>query len=100
MSKCENAMKLLDNGWAILLFRDGLKQYSALAIKPGASVDDELENWKEEDRPHPFVGMNKYCSCGFTVEESINAVVEKVLFDRLPGMTAEECRKGLDEEKS
>lgn len=97
MPNCENARKLLDNGWQILLFRDGLGQYTALACREDESVDDSVGYWANHEAVHPFEGPNRFAGCAFSVNEAIEAVTEKVLFKRLPGMTAEECARGQDQ---
>ena len=94
-----DAVKLLDNGWQILLFRDGLGQYSALAVRDGASVDEAIARWADHEPDeraegeaaeqwsdrHVFGGPNRYCGCGVTIADALAAVTEKVLFRRLPG---------------
>lgn len=90
----EEARRLLDNGWVVLLFRDGLGQYSALAVREDASVDDALGHWEDYDPtdsdpvPTPaesvMAGPNRYCGCGLSVATALHAVTEKVLLRRLP----------------
>lgn len=88
-----DSMKLLDNGWKILLFRDGMGSYSALAIEHDASLDGAFNEWADhepefstlkEAAKSVFEGPNRYCGCGFTPAEALTAVTEKVLFRRLP----------------
>jgi hypothetical protein len=89
----EEVKKLLDNGWQVLIFRDGLGQYSALAVRDDRSVDQALGAWADHDpladgvpvAESVFDGPNRYCGCGITVEMALRAVTEKVLFSRLPG---------------
>lgn len=85
-----DVMKLLDNGWKVLLFRDGLGQVSALAVREKDSVDKAVSRWADfESELSPaesvFDGPNRYCGCGTTVAAALTAVTEKVLFRRLPG---------------
>lgn len=87
-------VKLLDNGWEVLLFRDGAGTYSALAVREGGSVDDAVAAWAEYDpleqdpAPTPaesvFDGPNRYCGCGVTPAAALDAVASKVIFRRLP----------------
>lgn len=93
----ETARKLLDNGWQILLFRDGMGSYTAIACKENESVDVVVKRWREYEAIHPFDGPNRYAGCGFSINKVIEAVTEKVLFNRLPGMTTEECLEGLSD---
>lgn len=86
----EEARKLLDNGWNVVMFRDGLGQYSAMAVQKGKSIDQAITEWTEydDDPCDPddmvFGGPNRYCGCGFSVENALKALTEKVLFRRLP----------------
>ncbi len=93
----EDARKLLDNGWQILIFRDGLGQYTALAAKEDESVDAALDAWEEADDPpddgeliescieHAVMGgANRYAGCGLSVAHALHALTEKVLFRRVP----------------
>lgn len=89
----EEVRKLLDNGWQVLLFRDGLGSYSALAVGAGSSVDDAKRRWSHylprmrnmaEIKDSVFAGPNRYVGCGHTVDDALRAVTEKVLFRRLP----------------
>lgn len=88
----EEARRLLDNGWQVLLFRDGLGQYSALAVRDDASVDDAVAGWSDHETDYEAVsipesvydGPNRYCGCGLSVSEALHSVAEKVIFRRLP----------------
>jgi hypothetical protein len=87
----EEVRKLLDNGWQVLLFRDGLGQCSALAVREGADVSAALEAWRDHEpgagvspRESIFDGPHRYCGCGVTAADALAAVTEKVLFRRLP----------------
>lgn len=89
-SDVEDARKLLDNGWNVLLFRDGLGQYSALAYRPNqTSASQALRDWRDHDpkcspKESVFDGPHRNCGCGFSIEDALRAVTEKVLFGRLP----------------
>lgn len=78
------ACKLLDNGWTIHLFRDGLGSYGALAVRQGESVARAMKAWRSEKRDHPLEGENRRCGCGMTPDEAIASLVEKLVFGRLP----------------
>lgn len=91
----EAAMKLLDNEWMLLLFRDGLGSYSCLAVKikeegEDPDINNALTDWRDYDSPITekscgiFSGPNRLCGCGITPSEAIKVCVEKVLFCRLP----------------
>lgn len=87
----EEARRLLDNGYAVLLFRDGLGHYSALAVRDGASVDDALRAWSDHEtdarlppEQWPYDGPNRTCGCGPTVAAALHACAEKVLLRQLP----------------
>lgn len=86
-----DAIKLLDNGWQILLHRNGLGTYEALAVREGKSVNKALRSWRDhepaadvEPKDIPFDGPNRYSAEGDTPLEAIHALAEKVLFRRLP----------------
>ena len=79
------ANKLLDNGWAVLLFRDGLGSYTAIAHRDGTSADAARQAWADDDHEDcVFGGMNKYSGCGFNIAGALQSLTEKVLFNRLP----------------
>ncbi len=91
------AMKLLDNGWRIVLYRGGLGEYVALAVsKSTASIDDALRSYmdyepeidglssQEAADALVFSGENRLGGGGLTPEEAVRSCVEKVLFRRLP----------------
>lgn len=89
----EEARRLLDNGYQVLLFKDGLGQYSALAVPEDASVDAALDAWAEyesagttleEIAASVFEGPNRYCGCGHSVGAALHAAAEKVFLRRLP----------------
>lgn len=92
----EEVRKLLDNGWQVLVFRNGLGDYSALAVRAEASIDEALATYQEPDELIEgesikvlcdrlvFGGTNRYCGQGKSVAEALRAVTEKVLFRRLP----------------
>lgn len=91
LEECEEVRKLLDNGWRVVLFRDGLGQYSALAVRCGRHLDAAMEEWEEYEpgggtpsTEWPFDGPNRYCGCGLSVAGALKAVTEKVLLRRLP----------------
>jgi hypothetical protein len=94
----EEARKLLDNGHRILLFKDGLGQYTAFAVKEGESIDRAVARWLEnDDAPREgesdgeyadravFAGPNRMQYAAHSVGEALRGVTEKVLFRRLPG---------------
>jgi hypothetical protein len=91
----EEARKLLDSGWNVVLWKDGLGQYSALAYRAGESADKAVKAWREYfgDSTDPddmvFGGPHRYCGCGLSVADALEAVTEKVLFRRLPGEKGE-----------
>lgn len=91
MNNAEEAKRLLDNGYSILLFVDGLGQYSALAVPKGNRVDVALREWRRHDSPEGmdpadtvFDGPNQFCGCGLSVGQALHAVAEKVILRRLP----------------
>lgn len=97
MPSGENARRLLDNGWQVVLFKDGLGQYTALACRDDESIDEAIEEWANHEANHPMDGPNRYAGCHFSINQALEAVTEKVLFARLPGMTTDECQRGLDQ---
>lgn len=84
-------MKLLDNGWNIFIYKNLLGSYNAIAVAKGKSVDIAIDDYisyeEREDIPiHEtiFDGPNRYCGEGFTIEQALEMLEEKVLFRRLP----------------
>ena len=92
-SRAEEARRLLDNEYRIILFRDGLGQYSALAVPKDKGLSRALREWREHEPDYEtvpiqetiFDGPNRYCGCGLTIEDALHAVAEKVLLRQLPG---------------
>jgi hypothetical protein len=68
MQMVEEARKLPDNGWQVLLFKDGLGQYDALAVKKGEDVSAALRAWAEHS-PVELPG------------ESVEDLADRLLFD-------------------
>jgi hypothetical protein len=96
----EEALKLLDNGWRILLFKDGLGLVSALAVRKGLSPSQALREWRNCGCPQPepgeghqdyryrtsLAGPHRY-ECGATsVAYALHGLTEKVLFNRILGV--------------
>lgn len=87
----DEAMKLLDNGYRIVIFKDGAGSYTAIAVPNGTGLQHAVRVWKEYDSPADmppaetvFDGPNRFAGCGLTVSEALHALTEKVLFKRLP----------------
>lgn len=84
--------RLLDNGYRVVLFRDGLGQYSALAVREGRSLDEAVREWREYETPAAggvagaaiYDGPNRNCGCGPTVDAALHATAEKVFLRQLP----------------
>lgn len=80
----DDVEKLLENGdWRILIFKNGLGSYSAIATGYD-SVDAAIREWEKFDGPNPFEGPNRLCGCGHTIEVALKAVAWKILHNRLP----------------
>lgn len=88
----DEALKLLDNGWAIVLIKDGLGDVTALAVEPG-KLDRGVRRWRdfsthpetvEDMRREAFAGPNKYSGGGRTVAAALHCLTEKAVFHRLP----------------
>lgn len=92
MDIAEEARRLLDaDRYTILLFKDGLGHYCALAIPEGESADQALEDWEAYEWPDGmppgdtvYDGPNRMCGCGHSVSDALHAVTEKVLLRQLP----------------
>lgn len=87
----DESMKLLDNGYRVVLFKDGAGSYTAIAVAKGYGLQAAVRHWQEYDSPDDmppadtvFDGPNKYAGCGFTPSAALHALAEKVLFNRLP----------------
>lgn len=93
MTTADESMKLLDNGYRVVLFKDGTGSYTAVAVAKGDGLQAAVRRWQNHDEPvdlppekWPFDGPNKFAGCGFTPSEALHALTEKVLFNRLPGI--------------
>lgn len=91
MTGAEEVRRLLDNGYRVLLFVDGLGEYSALAVRGEESVDAALAAWDDHEPPAtlppkdlPYDGPNRLCGHGLTVADALHAVAEKVILRQLP----------------
>lgn len=94
----EEALKLLDRGYRIVLTKDGLGGITALAIPKGTSLNKGLRDWKEFEAPEPvgrpwmiedaqreiFAGPNKFSGGGHSVAAALHSLTEKAVFNRLP----------------
>lgn len=83
----EEALKLLDRGYRIILTKDGLGAITAIAVKKGASLNRGLRDWSDQDYNGPgsfFRGPNKFSGCGHSVAEALHCLTEKAVFNRLP----------------
>jgi hypothetical protein len=85
--------QLIDNGWHLRLFRNGMGEYSAMAFRFDESADKAWQHWQDhelDDEDYetpetiPFAGPERFVGHGFTVEDAVAAVTEKVLHNRLP----------------
>lgn len=88
----EEALKLLDRGYRIVLTKDGLGDITALAIPKGTGLSAGLRAWREYEYPGAdvtpddlvFGGPNKFSGCGKSVAQALHCLTEKAVFDRLP----------------
>jgi len=91
MSNAEEAKRLIDNGYSVLIFKDGLGKRGLALYPKGERVDEWLKKWRLYDPPADmppaetvFAGMNRYCGCGHSIGKALHAVAEKVILGRLP----------------
>ena len=94
----EEALKLLDRGYRVVLIKDGLGGITALSVPAADRLDDGLEAWREFEAEPPlgrrwtiedaqrevFAGPNKYAGCGHSVAQALHCMAEKAVFHRLP----------------
>lgn len=95
----DEVLKLLDNGWRVLLYKNQLGSISALAVPKGKSVNaayrELLRYESPDDTPIEqlgFDGPNRYVTDGFAVAEVLHNLTEKVLFGRLPASDDEDTK--------
>lgn len=69
-NKPEDAVKLLDNGWIILLRGNDLGSYTAVALRPEENLPDVLD-------------MPNRVTDDFTVGQALYRLTEKVLTGRI-----------------
>lgn len=84
----EEALKLLDRGYRIILTKDGLGAITALAISKDTGLSKGLREWRdykyEPNADFVFDGPNKFSGCGHSVSEALHCLAEKSIFHRLP----------------
>jgi hypothetical protein len=77
----DEVMRLLNDYWRVVLFLDGLDQYSALAVPPGGRADRALKEWfNYEVETDDLEGLPEREA----IKELFKRVAEKVLFGHLP----------------
>lgn len=67
-----DVVKLLDNDWSVMLFRNDLGSYTAVAIMPEQSVHDAMQ-------------CDSQITDDFTVEKVLFRLTEKCLCGRIVG---------------
>ena len=97
----EEALKLLNRGYRVVLMQDGLGDITALAIPKGTDLEDGVEAWRECDglpevpseteeeqladiQRSVFAGPNKFAGGGGSVAMALHCLTEKAVFHRLP----------------
>jgi len=97
----DEALKLLDAGARIVLFKDGLGDITAISAGTDGSLDRAVRRWRAFMPPPPapgateeeqmdairrnvFEGPNRFSGGGRTVAQALHCLTEKVLFNRLP----------------
>lgn len=113
----EEAHRLLDRGYRIILTKDGLGDVTALAVPKGESLNGALRDWRNHDgyeaerlacglpedvsdavvrvlmQRSIFNGPDGRTGGGRSVAQALHSLVEKMIFKRLPhgDGTASEC---------
>lgn len=101
----EKAQELFDAGYSVVLFRDGLGSVTAIAVEENESVDETVEEWRENSsidglpegglgmpddefdkavQRSIFAGIEKQSGCGASVAAAVHCLTEKLLRTRLP----------------
>lgn len=101
----EKAQELFGAGYSIVLFRDGLGSVTAIAVDENESLDETVEEWRENDsieglpegglgmpdgefdkavQRSIFQGVEKQSGCGLSVAAALHCLTEKLLRTRLP----------------
>lgn len=100
----EEALKLLDRNYQIVLIKDGLGDITALAIPKGTGLSSGVQAWRDHSseeiaslplgaseeaqkraiRRSIFEGPDKYSGGGRSVAQALHCLTEKAVFDRLP----------------
>jgi hypothetical protein len=94
----EEALKLLNRGYRIILTQDGLGDITAVAVAKGKSLDKGLRAWRDQEPPEPkgdvwtiedaqrevYHGMNKFSGGGSSIAQALHCLTEKAVFNRLP----------------
>lgn len=97
----EEALKLLNRGYRIVLTQDGLGDITAIAIAKDVSLNAGMKAWREFDgmpliesateeeqladmRRSIFLGPNKFSGGGRSVAQALHCLTEKSVFNRLP----------------
>lgn len=99
--RADEALKLLGNGYRIVLFQDGLGDVTAVAAPAGRDLDGAVLAWRrhgppeitgrewtvEDARRDVFDGPHKYAGAGngpHAVSKALHCLTEKAIFHRLP----------------
>jgi hypothetical protein len=89
----EEALKLLNRGYRIVLTQDGLGDITAVAVPKGESLNAGLKAWRdynpecettEDIQRSVFEGPNKFSGGGRGVAQALHCLTEKAVFNRLP----------------
>lgn len=68
----DESMKLMDAGYRVLLFKNDLGSYTAIAIKPSQDFDEASEN-------------DRQITDEFTPSKALHRLTEKLVFGRIVG---------------
>lgn len=90
----DEVLKLIDRGYRVVMFKDGLGDVTALAIPPGVKLDAGVKRWRDYDgeggdtiegiQRDVFSGPNKFSGGGRTASQALHCLAEKAVFGRLP----------------
>lgn len=91
----EHAMRLLKEGYRVVIFIDGIGDVAAIAVPAKGRIDLAIREWQEFDglpehatqhdmQANVFAGPNRTCGGGKTVAMALTAVTTKTLDGLLP----------------
>lgn len=103
--RLQDVQKLLEQGYRIVLFTDGMGEVCALAVPEGKTCEQAYREWQDYDSPEGldgealqadlvFGGANRTVGSGFDVEAALRNCASKMLHRKLADDATNEGKPG------